>query len=100
MKALILFFLMVTSVAFGKTNTPIIFPQVINLGYEIQIRIWNSTDKRITCMGPVYAYSETGKSDGMHFYGFVEPRMTSLRSFFPLLDGHRIINMTHSIACY
>lgn len=78
----------------------VVFPQVYNYGTNVQVRIWNHTDRSVSCSGFVNLYYQSGARDSEYFYDHVSARFTSYRNIYPRRLNDRVMNVNHSISCF
>lgn len=83
--------------AFAKPEY-IVFPSVYNFGQNVQVQIWNTTDRFITCSGSLTLTLESGERENQSFFEPVSPRFSSFRTIYPRTNS-RIVFVNHSIFC-
>lgn len=76
-----------------------IYPNVYNFGSNVQVQIWNTTDKSVTCSGFINMRTQQGHTDSEYYYEWISPRFSSYRTYYPRRSGDRIISVNHSIYC-
>ncbi|MCM2348768.1 MAG: hypothetical protein NDI69_02025 [Bacteriovoracaceae bacterium] len=81
-------------------NESIVYPSVYNYGYNVQVQVWNTTDRNVTCSGYVNMRTEQGHTNSEYYYDWISPRFTSYRSYYPRRANDRIISVSHSIFCH
>jgi hypothetical protein len=85
--------------AFAGTQS-VIYPQVYNYNYNVQVTIWNHTDKSVNCSGSLTLWSSNGGTQTEYISERVSPKFTFYRSFYPRISGDRFTNVTNNIFCY
>lgn len=78
----------------------IIFPHVYNYGSNVQVQIWNNTDRSVSCSGYIYMNTQQGFRDTEYYYDWISPRFSSYRSFYLRRANDRIVSVSHSIFCH
>jgi hypothetical protein len=90
--------LTISAAAFAETASTI-FPRVYNYGTNVQIQVWNHTDRYVTCSGPVWMTTDSGLNISEYYFDSVMPRTTAFRTLHArnFQDPIRFVN--HSIFC-
>lgn len=91
--------LVVSASAFAGEKT-VIFPQVYNYGFNVQVTVWNHTDRSVNCSGPLYLTYQSGARETEYFWDNVMARFTSYRTVYPRRTNDRITMVSHSISCF
>lgn len=99
MKKFVLLALMLSTSVFAAKNG-VIFPQVYNFRYNVQIQVWNHTEKTVTCSGPINLTMEDGTYQSEYYFDSVTPRFTSYRTIYGRVSGVDISHVQHSIMCF
>ncbi len=97
-KFLILATLALSATAFAETNT-VIFPRVYNWGNQVQVDIWNHTDRDVTCSGPIYMTLESGATQYESYFDWVPARFSRYRTIYSRDFNDRIRSVSHNIWC-
>ncbi len=77
----------------------VVFPQVYNYGFNIQIQVWNHTDRAVNCSGFIYYNTQGGFRDSEYYFDYVGARFNSFRTIYPRTSGDRVLSVSHSIFC-
>lgn len=85
--------------AFAEEKT-VVFPSVYNYGSNVQVQVWNHTDRNVNCSGFVYLNYQSGVRDQEYYFDYVSARFTSYRTIWPRRTGDRILSVNHSISCF
>jgi hypothetical protein len=100
MKLLFLILSLAFTTATFAGKDMIVFPQVYNYGSSVQITIWNTTDRQISCSGSVWMSLQSGARETEYYFDYIGARFTSFRTIYPRTSGDRIVNVSHSISCF
>lgn len=99
MKKIILGLALLSSVPAFAGDKAVVFPQVYNYGFNIQVQVWNNTDRAVNCSGFIYYNTQGGFRDSEYYFDYVSARFNSFRTIYPRTSGDRILSVSHSIFC-
>ncbi len=99
MKKIILGLALLSSVSATASDKLVVFPQVYNYGFNIQVQVWNNTDRAVNCSGFIYYNTQGGFRDSEYYFDYVSARFNSFRTIYPSTSGDRILSVSHSIFC-
>lgn len=91
--------LLISGLAMGKADT-VIFPQVYNYGFSVQVSVWNYTDRSVNCNGSLFLTYQSGARETEYFFEMVPARFTSYRNINSRRLNDRITQVTHGISCF
>lgn len=77
----------------------VVYPNVYNSGYSVQVRVWNNENRSVHCSGYINMTTDQGR-DSKYFSDLVSPRMTSYRTVYPSRINTRILSVSHNIFCF
>ena len=90
--------LLVSSIALAQPDG-VIFPQVYNFGYSVQVNVWNTTDQYVNCSGFLFMTTQNGFRDSQYYFDYVPPRFNSFKQIYVRRGDDRIISVSHSVMC-
>jgi hypothetical protein len=99
-KLVLLLSLLTLSLGVCAHSKVAVFPHVYNTGNALQVNVWNTTDRFISCSGFVYMNTAQGYRETEFFSDSVPPRFNSYRQIYLFRFGDRITSFSHSISCF
>lgn len=91
--------LMLSFSALAKTNTSV-FPQVSNYGSSVEVRIYNYTDRPVSCSGSIYMTTQLSGNRTEYYFNMISAGFNDWRTYrLPNLSD-RVISVYHSITCF
>ena len=100
MKNVLLLATLLLSTSVFAEKESVVFPQVSNYGSSVQVRIWNHTDRSVSCSGQIYLNYMSGYRDSEYFFEYVSARFTSYKHIYSRRMNDRVVNVTHTISCF
>lgn len=100
MKIFFLSIMLIISNAVTASENSVIFPDVFNFRYKLEVRVWNHSNQIVNCSGFVRTFSQLGFSDSHYYFEPVLPGMFSVRSIYPSRVGDQFNYADHSIFCH
>lgn len=83
--------------AFGQIVN--VYPQIINMGSQVQLQVHNHTNFNIFCSGFVNIFTMNNMSRTEYFSEFISARMMRNRTYFLPNFNDRVRFANHSITC-
>jgi uncharacterized protein YsxB (DUF464 family) len=91
--------LALSSSAFAAKNISV-YPSVYNFGYSVQVQIWNTTEKTVSCSGFINMFMDNNQQESQYYSEFVTARFNSIRNIYPRQMNVRVTSVSHSIYCF
>lgn len=82
----------------GSAMAQAIFPQVSNFGNQVNVSIWNHTNRDVNCSGWIYITNQQNRTESIHFFERVWRRSHLNRNYRPRTP-ERIRYVNHNIWC-
>lgn len=99
MKKLFLGLMMTLSAVAFAGKESVIFPHVYNYGSSVQVQVWNTTNRMVTCSGWINMTLQSGKRDQAHYFEMLSPGFNSFRTFYTRDFNDRVMSVYHTIFC-
>ncbi len=94
--------LVVAAPVFAQQFPPMerpIFPKVWNFGNSVQLDIWNTNRRAVSCMGRIYMYTAANQQQSEFVSEYVWGMGSVLRTYRLNNPQDRIVSVNHSIFC-
>ncbi len=97
-KMIVVIGLMISAPGFTKPES-VIFPQLYNFRYSVQVNVWNTSDQYVGCSGFIWMSTQNGFRDSAYYFDYVPGHFNTFKNIYVRRGDDRIVSFSHSIMC-